>query len=111
MWNEPTEQDLELIPQMYSTGHLPIKDAMVHMHFFLGGCDWYVTEYDPGERRFFGYAILNGDLDNAEWGYISFDELRGLRVNPGLEVDRDCYWKPKKASEVENIAQGEGWIE
>ncbi len=44
---------------------------MVHQHYSLGGCDWYVAEYDPEERIFHGYAILNDDLDNAESGYVT----------------------------------------
>ena len=26
-----------------------------------------------------------------------------------LEVDRDLYWKPKKAIEIEKIRKAEGW--
>lgn len=33
---------------------------------------------------FFGYAVLNRDFVNAEWGYVSIDELRKLRIN-GIE--------------------------
>ena len=51
------------------------------------------------------YAILNSDLQNAEWGYVSFDGLRNIDVR-GVEVDRDLHWKPRKASEIENIVQG-----
>ena len=32
---------------------------------------WHNTpEFDPKDRIFFGYAILNNDLQNAEWGYF-----------------------------------------
>ncbi len=48
------------------------------MHFFIGNCHWYIAEYD-GEDIFFGYAILNGDIQNAEWGYISFSELKEIK--------------------------------
>ena len=78
---------------------------MIYEHFFLGGCDWYAAEYDPDERIFFGYAILNDDLDNAEWGYISFDELREVKAQGVYEVDRDLHWKQRKASEVDRIVQ------
>ena len=72
------------------------------MHFFLGGCDWYASEYSQNERIFFGYAILNDDLLNSEWGNFSLDELRSINIR-GLEVDRDLYWKPCKALEVDKI--------
>ena len=89
MWNEPTDQDLKKMPRLYATENTPAEDTMIYEHFFLGGCDWYVAEYDPDERVFFGYAILNDDLDNAQWGSISVDRLRQVRTRQGIEVDRD----------------------
>ena len=78
------------------------------MHFFIGGCDWYAAEYSPEEQCFFGLAILNNDLQNAEWGYFGLQELSELKVK-FLEVDRDLYFKPKKACEIEKICEAQGW--
>ena len=104
MWSKPSKDELERIPPLYSSEDTPAEDKIIYGHFFLGGSDWYITEYDPVERIFFGYAILNEDYDNAEWGYISFDELLDLKVGPGFEADWDRYWKPKKAREVDRIS-------
>jgi len=81
------------------------KDKVIHLHFFIGGCDWYIAEYSPEEDLFWGYAILNGDTEMAEWGYISFKELRELVVGPGIEVDRDLHWEPRAAGEISKIAK------
>ncbi len=67
MWNTPTEEELAKIPRLYETENIPLKDKIIHLHFFIGGCDWYIVEYD-GDDLFWGYAILNGDTENAEWG-------------------------------------------
>ncbi|MDA3822212.1 MAG: hypothetical protein PF450_06320 [Bacteroidales bacterium] len=69
----------------------------------MGGCDWYIIEYD-GDDIFFGYAILNGDLDNAEWGYISFQELKSLKIS-FMEIDCELeeFWTIKPASQIDNI--------
>ena len=40
------------------------------MHFFLGGCDWYIVEWNLEDQIFFGFAILTNDLEMAEWGYV-----------------------------------------
>lgn len=104
MWNEPSAQELAKLPRFYETEDVEWPEKIIHMHFFLGGCDWYMAEYCPPERNFFGFAILNDDLQNAEWGYISFDELRSVNVR-GLEVDRDLHWRIRKASEVERIVK------
>lgn len=108
MWNKPTDEELAKIPAFYSSEETPLKEKMIHMHFFIGGCDWYATEYSPEEKCFFGFAILNDDLQNAEWGYFSLDELASLRVK-FLEVDRDLHFNPCKAVEIEKIREAEGW--
>ena len=102
MWNEPTLEGLAELPKLYETESVPEKDKLIYMHFFLGGCDWYAAEYGPTDRIFFGYAILNNDLQNAEWGYTSFDELRSINVR-GFEIDRESNWQPTKVSDIEKI--------
>jgi hypothetical protein len=108
MWNKPTNEELAKIPAFYSSEETPLKEKMIHMHFFIGGCDWYAAEYSPEEKCFFGFAILNDDLQNAEWGYFSLDELASLRIK-FLEVDRDLHFTPCKAVEIEKIREAEGW--
>ncbi len=103
MWNIPTVEELAKIPKLYETENIPLKDKIIHLHFFIGGCDWYIAEYSPDEDLFWGYAILNGDTENAEWGYISFTELRELVVLPGIEVDRDLHWEAKPVREIKDI--------
>ncbi|MBR8534438.1 strawberry notch family protein [Carboxylicivirga sediminis] len=59
------------------------------LHYFYGGSDWYITEWD-GKDMFYGYTILNGDMQNAEFGYISREELTSLYMGPlkgGVELD------------------------
>jgi hypothetical protein len=41
----------------------------------------------------------------AEWGYVSFSELKSLKINGWLEVDCEIeeVWKVRKASEIDKI--------
>ena len=110
MWNEPTREQLSKLPRLYETEKFPLKDMPIHLHFFIGGCDWYIAEYD-GEDLFWGYAILNNDLEMAEWGYISFQELKDLKIPPGFEIDCERDWNVTKASEIEKIRIGNHWPE
>ncbi len=110
MWNEPTQEQLARLPGLYQTEHIPLKDKLIHLHFFIGGCDWYVAEYD-GEDLFWGYAILNNDFEMAEWGYISFQELKDLKIPLGFEIDCEKDWNVKKAGEIEKIRKGNPWPE
>ena len=108
MWNKPSDEELSRVPKFYSSEEVPLKEKMIYMHFFSGGCDWYAAEYSPEEKCFFGFAILNADYEMAEWGYFSLDELASLKVS-FLEVDKDCHWTPKKACEIEKICLAQGW--
>ena len=93
MWNKPSIEELEKIPKFYQTEEVSAKDKMIYMHFFLGGCDWYVAEYDAETELFFGFAILNNDFQMAEWGYVSFRELCDLQVR-GTEFFCEFDLKP-----------------
>ena len=108
MWNKPTSEELSKIPGLYSAEHIPLMEKVIYMHFFLGGCDWYASEYDPEERLFFGFAILNNDFEMAEWGYFSLEELSDIKVQ-FLEIDRDLHFTPTKAIDIENIRRAQGW--
>ncbi len=100
MWNIPSKQRLDRIPRLYDTENQPIAEKLIYLHFFIGGCDWYIAEYD-GDDIFFGYAILNGDLLNAEWGYISFSELKSVKVGfAEIDCEKEEYWKVVPAKEV-----------
>ena len=110
MWNIPNKIRLAEIPKLYETENTPLKDKLIYLHFFIAGCDWYIAEYD-GEDLFWGFAILNNDYEMAEWGYISFSELKALKLNRLFEVDCEIEeaWEVRKASEIEKIRKAQGW--
>lgn len=71
--------------------------AIAYLHYFFGGSDWFITEKDKlgdGRAQAYGFAVLNGDTDNAEYGYISIAEL------VENEVELDLYWQTQPMSEV-----------
>jgi hypothetical protein len=101
MWNEPSQSRLDAVPRLYETENIPLKNKLIHLHFFIGGCDWYVAEFD-GEDTFFGYSILNLDYPNAEWGYFSLAELKSLSVG-WFEVDCEEPWDVVPAYAIPEI--------
>jgi len=111
MWNEPTPKRLSRIPKLYETEHVPLKDKLIHLHFFIGGSDWFIAEYD-GDDLFWGFAILNNDYQMAEWGYISFRELKSIKIEGWLEIDCELeeHWRIRKAKEIEKIRIAQGWL-
>ena len=109
MWNIPSQERLDRIPRLYETEDIPLRDKLIYLHFFIGACDWFISEYD-GEDTFFGFAILNNDLRNAEWGYISFSELKSISID-GIEIDCEIElaWEIRKAFEVDKIREASSW--
>ena len=107
MWNEPSKTVLDKIPRLHESGDISFKDKLIYLHFFIGGCDWYIAEYD-GEDVFFGFVILGNDLRNAEWGYVSFSELKSISI-AFCEIDNDIHWKVCKASKIQKICEAQGW--
>ena len=109
MWNKPTIERLSKIPSLYETENIRLKDKTIYLHFFIGGCDWYIAEFD-GDDMFLGYAILNNDYEMSEWGYVSFRELMNFEIS-GVEIDCELEnnFPPQKASMVEKICIGNLW--
>ncbi len=107
MWNEPSAEKLATTPKLYETEHIPTEDKIIHCHFQIGNCHWFITEFD-GVDTMFGFCILNNDLEMAEWGYVGFSELRSIKIQGYLEVEFDTTWVPIAAGEVELIRRGGG---
>lgn len=101
MWNMPSMEDLRKMPKLYETENLPINDKIVHEHFFLGNSDWFAIEFD-GDDLFFGFAILNSDYQNAEFGYFSLSEITSLKIGP-FEIEYDLYWEKRPVRDVGRI--------
>lgn len=103
----PDAATLATIPAIYGTEDTPCAEKIVHLHYFVGACDWYVVELDAETGEAFGYANL-GDDQNAEWGYISLAELSTISVpafrfgdaTVRLPVERDLHWTPGPAAAV-----------
>ncbi len=100
MWNIPSQLRLDKIPRLYATEHIAPQDKLIYLHFFIGGSDWYVAEFD-GDDTFFGYVILNGDHQCAEWGYFSFSELKEVKVGlVEVDCDPEICWRVKMFCEI-----------
>ena len=77
------------VPLLYATEETAIADKMVYAKLFdpFSQWAWYVCEYDPKERLFFGYVVGQ----EREWGEFSLDELESLKMpdgtTPRIELD------------------------
>jgi len=77
-----------------------VADPIVHLHYFIGSMDWWITEKDmgngddsEGQIQAFGAANLGHGWDNS-MGYISIEEI----TQHGAELD--FHFKPRPLSAV-----------
>lgn len=91
-------QQIDTMPKTYQQSGEG-DQAIVHLHYFLGGSDWYITEKDVegGVEQAYGYACLNGLEDMAESGFISIAEI----TQYGAELD--LHWTPRSLAEVKAL--------
>ena len=71
-------------------------EAAVWLHYFIGGCDWYITELDAAaidghHAQAFGIADIG---HGPELGYISIPEI----LAAGAELD--LHWTPTTVGTV-----------
>ncbi len=81
----------------------PLPDDWIVRHIFGGSYDLWISEYIEDERVFFGFASFGGIFDqDAEWGYVSIDEILGLGFP---KPERDFYWTPCTLQSLKDAEQ------
>jgi hypothetical protein len=88
------KQALTDIPRLYAQDGKG-KNAIAYLHYFSGASDWYITELDPDSKEGFGYAVLNEDWINAEFGYIPITQFAKAD-----NVQLDLHWKYKTINQI-----------
>lgn len=63
-------------------------DCVVKLFNPLGMGTWYLSELDPKTNIAYGLCVLH----EAEYGYVSLDELSNTDVGMGLGIERDIMW-------------------
>lgn len=82
---------IEDMPKSYETDGQGDK-AVAVLHYFVGSCDWYITEKDMEVEQLQAFGLANLGY-GGELGYISIKEI----VAAGAELD--LHWTPKALSE------------
>jgi len=90
-----TKTMMQSIPVIYATEAVDLADKQLHVHYFVGGCDWYVAELDPTTGDAFGYA----DLGHGEWGYFNLVEMERT-VASLYVIERELDFRPTTAGEL-----------
>ena len=69
--------------------------------FFLGNYTWYIIEgsYEDDDFMMFGVVVTDTD---AEFSYISYNELQSLRMYGYMCVERDRYFDKCKLLDIKD---------
>jgi len=54
------------------------KERHAVFHYFFSSTNIFICEYDQNDLMY-GYAVLNGDLENSKWFFFSLSELTKTR--------------------------------
>ena len=84
------------IPALYAQEMIKEKRAYVKYFTPDSYWTWYVMEYDPLNKIFFG--LVEGFV--KEFGYFTLEELLTLRGPMGLAIERDLYFEPKPIKDL-----------
>lgn len=96
------------MPQTYAQDGLG-DEALVSLHYFIGGCDWWITEKDAGSAEdspadFQSQAFGVADIGyGPELGYISLPEI----LRSGAELDLHFTPRPLRAVKAKRAGNHE----
>lgn len=91
-----TEELIQTIPALYEQDGF--EEQIAYVKFFTPSSNWtwYVMEYDPKEKIFFGLV----DGHEKELGYFSLHELENVKGPLSLHIERDIYFEPTAIKEL-----------
>lgn len=72
-------------------------NAVAYLHYFVGGVDWWVTEYDRSTGKMFGLSSLN---DDWTLGYFNVSFFKNNDLSPLQKPELDFYFKYQTLNEI-----------
>lgn len=87
------------IPKLYETEEQ--NNPIAYVKLFLDAWTWYITEMSIDNNICFGYVI---SPFGTELGYFSLEEIKGIKGNLGIEVERDLSFKPTRLSVIKKAS-------
>ena len=96
-----TQAILKAVPALYAQDGKG-RNAIAYAKFFCGAMTWYMTEYDPVEKRAFG-LVYSPDTPDGELGYFSLAEIERVNARAGyMKIERELDWSFRPLTECDN---------
>ena len=114
----PEAEVLAMIPRLYETDGTDKEEKLAYVHYFVGGCDWYLMELNQDEDEWLAFGWCDLGQGCRELGYFSLHELGSIQANGRVRfindsgetveegimpiyVERDLGFKPTPWAEVQ----------
>lgn len=76
---EELTKTVNTMPKSYDTENE--SDPKVHLHYFFGGWDWFITEIDKDKEQHQAFGLVKSPYcPDGELGYISIPEILGVNA-------------------------------
>ena len=86
---------LRTIRVLYATEETPLAEKTIYSHYFVGACNWYVSDLHPITGQAFGDTDLG--IGCPEWGNFDLVKMEEAVVNGWVAIERDLGFAPAKA--------------
>lgn len=83
-------ETVQTMPKTYETDGA--DDPIIHLHYFVGGCDWYIVERDIEDEQLQAFGLADLGMGFPELGYINIAEITAA----GAELD--LHWSMRALS-------------
>lgn len=80
---------LNRMPERFTTEDTPCSEKTLYLHYFAGGMDWYIAEFDPES----GLALSYSPNGPFEWGTVNLANMERLVAHFGV-IERDLDFEP-----------------
>jgi hypothetical protein len=89
------------MPNLYETDGQGDK-AIIQAKLFTpdSSFTWYILEMDQESGDCFGIVTSNLNYNQPEYGYFNINELKDVRGQLGLPVERDLWFGKKTVGEM-----------
>jgi len=87
------------------------RNLFQRVGFTAGSGEFHFSNGLYSELSEFARLYCKPSAKQDRWGYISFSELKSIKVGGWLEIDCELedFWRVRKASEIEKIRKAHGW--
>ncbi len=103
-----TKAILNKMPKLYETEGVKTEEKEIIVKFFTPwGCStWWIVEGEKQGDDYMMFGLCELYQGTREWGYVSLNELKSIKGQFGLKIERDMHFHKKYVKELSENTGG-----